>query len=135
MAEFGYDVFTLAELQLQLLHTDATSALRSIIFPGIATAVAALLTLSCLPVMLFAVAAVIEHYGAVPHWASLLIVAASGMLAGVVISLLCVILIRNRLGVLSRSRDEFVRNIRWVKAVLKTGGGASRAARGSVKPR
>ena len=129
MAEFSYDLLTLVELQFQLFQTDAATAVRSAVLPGIAAFIAALLGLSCLPLLLFAAAAALEQYAGAPAWASFLIVAASGMLLGAAICLLSVWLIAQRMHVLSRSREEFIRNIRWVKAVLKTGGGSPHHAR------
>jgi len=129
MAEFGYDVMTLLELQLQLLKTDASSVVRSVIAPGVAVICAAVLAFTSLPLLLFAAASAIHIYAGLPEWSALLIVAGAGFLIAAVVATVSVILIRRHVGVFDRSRDEFIRNVRWVKTVLKTGGGPPKRSR------
>ncbi len=126
MAEFGYDIMTLAELQLQLFKTDASTVLRSVLIP-VAVVVFAIITLfASLPLLLMSGATALHTHGEVPLWAAQLSVGGGALLLSLLMSAFCIFLIQRQMRLFGRSREEFIRNVRWVKAVLKTGGGAPR---------
>lgn len=119
VGEFAHDVFTLAELQGQLFVADVQECSRRVLVPGLALLCGVALGLACLPIALAASALLLVQFFEVSYAVGFLIVVAAG---AVVSALLCVIgllLIRKRVAVLSRSQQELVRNLRWIKKVLQ----------------
>jgi len=124
--DLAHDVIELGELQVSLLKADAADAVKGAITPVILIGVGAVVMLSTLPVLVLSVGYLVaENVTAMSTSASLastagvFVLVFGGMVAG------GAWLLTKRLNVFSRSMEELSRNIRWIKTVLKHGGGAS----------
>jgi uncharacterized membrane protein YqjE len=119
VGEFAHDVFTLAELQAQLLAADVREGSQRVLVPGLALLCGVALGLACLPIALAGLALLIIQVFGTSYAAGFLIVVG---VSAVVSALLCVIglmQIRRHAAVLGRSQQELVRNLRWIKKVLE----------------
>lgn len=115
---FANDVLTLTELQAQLLVADVRECSRRALVPSLALLVGLTLGLACIPVALLTVALGLVQFLETSHFTAFLIVAVAGAIGS---ALLCIFgwrQIRQRAAVLQRSRDELVRNLRWIKRVV-----------------
>ena len=119
VGEFAHDVFTLAELQAQLLAADVRECSQRVLVPGVALLGGVVLGLASLPIALAGLALLIIQVFGTSYAAGFL----SAALVGAVLSaLLCVIglvHVRRQVAVLGRSQQELVRNLRWIKKVLE----------------
>jgi hypothetical protein len=118
-AEFVHDVVTLGELQVSLLKLDVAQMAGRIVVPAIVLAVGAVIVLSCMPILLAAVALTMVE---VWNWSlpqAFFFALGCGLLLGGVASLYGVVAIRRSIAVLERSRNELAQNVSWIKQVLK----------------
>lgn len=117
--EFAHDVFTLAELQTQLLVTDLRECRRRVVVPGLLLVGGGALGLSCIPLALAALALLLIQVFETSYATGVLL----ATIAGATLSaLLCVcgwFLVRQRLSVLRRSQEELRRNWHWIKNGLE----------------
>ncbi len=123
------DALTLAELQGKLLAIDAEDDLRKLIAPAVLLAAGAVMSLSCLPIVLVTIAlGLVEGAGLAPWLAFLIAVAIGAALAAALLAA-GISVLRNKLTFLSRSRAEWQQNVRWFKSVVRRlGSGSSRPA-------
>lgn len=127
VGDFALDVFTLAELQAQLLVVDVQECGHRVLMPSLALLAGGALGLACLPIALAALALWIIQAFATSYAAGFLVAV---MLGAIVSGVLCVMgwwWFRQRLVILRRSQQELVRNLCWVKKVLAR----SRTTRGN----
>jgi len=118
IAEFGNDIATLAELQYKLAMLDMSEATRKALIPLALMVVGASFILGALPVLLFGVAElIVSAFNIRIGWALLLTSVTTIVLAGAVLTI-CALRIPDSLSVFRRSREEFQRNLAWVKTVL-----------------
>lgn len=119
VGEFAHDVFTLAELQAQLLAADVRECGQRVLVPGVVVLCGVVLGLSCFPIALAALALLVIQAFGTSYAAGFL---TAGVLGAVSSALLCIIgclQVRKRAAVLRRSKQELVRNLRWIKKVLE----------------
>ena len=127
LAGLLHDVTTLAELQFKLLSVDAKEASGRAVLPFALLGAAVVFSLSALPLLLIALAQLLrDQAGWPPALATLTAVVIGLIVAGVFAAIGCVRL-RNCLAPLARSRDEFNRNVTWLKTALKRQDGSRRA--------
>jgi uncharacterized membrane protein YqjE len=116
---FAQNVLTLAELQVQLLATDMRECRRNLFAPGLLLFAGAALGMSCIPIALVALALWLSQFFQLSYALGFLLAA----LAGVVVSgLFCSLgwaLLRKHANPLGRSQQELIRNLQWIKNVLK----------------
>ena len=117
--QFAQNVFTLAELQGQLLAADVQECGRRAFVPGLVLIVGAALGLACLPIALAAVALLLVEFLQTSYAVSFLITAAVGAVVSAVLSAIGWFLVRQRVAVFGRSQQELLRNLRWIKKVLE----------------
>ncbi|TVQ01765.1 MAG: phage holin family protein [Planctomycetaceae bacterium] len=118
VGSFASDVFTLTELQSQLVAADTREFARRASVPTLALLGGLALGLACTPMALATAALGLVHFLEFSHFTAFLIVVVAGATCGL---LMCVVgwkLLRQRAAVLQRSRDELIRNLRWVKRVI-----------------
>lgn len=121
IADVAHDLTLLAELQAQLLAADLKQTGRKLALPAGLALVALAIALGSFPVFLLAVAALLVQAG-MALWGALAVAAALGLvLAGVLLGAAW-LGIRSNLKILDRSREEFARNLDWVKNVLRKSG-------------
>jgi uncharacterized membrane protein YqjE len=116
--EFAHDVFILAELQAELFVADMRECGQRVLVPGLVLLGGVALGLACFPIALAALALLLVQVFETSYAVGFLLAFVTG---AVVSSLLCVIgwlKLRARVAVLQRSRQELVRNLRWIKKVL-----------------
>ena len=119
VGEFAHDVLTLAELQAQLLAADVQQCSQRIVVPGTALLAGAALGLACFPVALVGLALLIVQVFETTPAAAFLIVAAIGAITSALVCFISSLRMRKRLAVLARSKQELIRNLRWIKKVLE----------------
>ena len=119
MQEFGHDVFTLAELQAQLLVTDAQECGQRVKVPGLLLLAGLALGPACLPIGLVALALWLVQAFEISYALGFLITAVVGGMLSMLLCGLGWFLVRQRLVVLRRSYVELVRNLGWIKKVLE----------------
>jgi len=118
ITEFGNDIATLAELQYKLAMFDLNEAIGKALIPLALMVVGAMFILGALPVLLFGVAELIAAAFKIGiGWALLLTSVTTIALAGTVFTI-CALRIPNSLSGFRRSREEFQRNLAWVRTVL-----------------
>ena len=119
VGDFAYDVFTLAELQVQLFTSDIQECGRRVLVPGLVLLCGAALGVACFPVALAALALWFIQVFETSYATGFLLATIVGAISSV---LLCVsgwFLVREPLTLLRRSQEELVRNLRWIKKVLE----------------
>jgi hypothetical protein len=121
LAELAHDAVTLLELQAGLLKIDTKEAARKSITGIAAFAVSAGVLLAAAAVALAALGFVLVEQGGFSHAAGFAISAACGAVLGGLLAVLGWLRLRGSLSTISRSRDEFARNVQWFKGVLKQG--------------
>jgi Putative Actinobacterial Holin-X, holin superfamily III len=116
--KFGSDLFELAELQVNLLKTDAKSAVEKSIGSVLLALIGCLSLLGCMPVLFLGAASAIAYFFKLESWAAQLAV-------GCVLSIFSIATIGLSLKRLSdmgkefkRSEEEFTKNLVWAKDVF-----------------
>lgn len=112
------DVADLCELQIELLAVDGKVATRR---SGIAIAlllISAIFALAAITAAVIALAALLHENA---HWtisSSLLAAAGIAAAAGILFTIIGLIVLRKALSALDETRSEFAENLRWIKAVV-----------------
>lgn len=119
LAGLLHDVMTLTELQLKLLAVDAKAAGGRAVVPAILLVVAALFSLSALPLLLVALAQTLRDQAGWPAALATLAAVGVGLLLAAILGGIGYVRLRRVLEPLSRSQDEFNRNVAWLKNALK----------------
>ena len=119
VGEFAHDVFTLAELQAQLLVTDLQECRQRVFVPGMVLLCAAAMGLGCFPVALAALALSLIQVFETSYAAGFLLATIVGAILSALLGVSGWLLVRKRLAVLQRSQQELVRNLHWIKKVLE----------------
>jgi hypothetical protein len=119
MKELSHDAITLAELQGQLLVTEVRQWRQSITLPAVLMGVAALIALGSVPVLLLSLASALVEFGQMSQSLSRLLAAMAGMIVAGFIAVVGRRKLSSASLKLERSREEFQRNLRWIKRVLK----------------
>jgi len=111
------EVWTLAQLQVQMVAAELRQTLRKVIRPLLLLAAGTALLLGCVPVLVLALAALFQQAGLLASAAHLLAalvgMAVAGVLAGAGYYGL-----RNTLGGLTRSREELAENLASLRAAF-----------------
>lgn len=119
VSDFAHDFTALAELQLKLFSVDMTQTVQHLRLPTILAVIAGVLALGTIPVILLGIGYLFVEYAAFSEaWAFLL----TALLSLIVVAILLGIAyarFRGSMSILNRSRDEFVRNVNWIKTVLQ----------------
>ncbi len=115
---FANDVLTLTELQSQLLVADVRECGRRAMAPSLLLLGGLALGLACFPIGLVGVALAIERFLETSLLTAFLIVATGGAICSVLMCIGGCLQVRKHGAVLRRSRDELIRNLRWIKRVV-----------------
>lgn len=115
---FALDVLTLTELQSRLLVADLRECNRRALVPGLVVLCGLTLGLACIPLALVTVALGLVQYLETSQFTAFLIVVVVGAVGSALLCMVGWTKVRRRTAVLGRSRDELVRNLRWIKRVL-----------------
>jgi len=115
---FVSDVLTLAELQSQLLDADVREFAGRGWIPSLVLIGGLALGLASLPIALITMALGLVQWLETSYFTAFLMVAVAAVIGSACMSIVGWIQLRQRTVVLRRSRDEFVRNLCWIKKVL-----------------
>ena len=119
VGEFAHDVLTLAELQAQLFVADAHECGRRVLVPDLVLLCGVVLGLTCLPLALATLALIVIQVFEISYAAGFLIAVVVGAVFSALLCVIGLFQVRESVAVLGRSQQELVRNLRWVKNVLK----------------
>jgi hypothetical protein len=131
VSSLAHDAIELAELQTQLLVLDVKAATAEARASMIFIVVAACLLLGCIPVALFALAEFFVAYFDWSRAASLAVAALIGVVSSAGAAAAAWSRFRIGLDSLKRSREEFSRNLAWIKSNLRR----SKPSPPATKPR
>ena len=118
---FIHDLAVLFELQAKLFVHDLQQTTGQMVLPLALLGVGLVASLCVLPMTMVGVAWFLVDAGMKTGWA---FIASAGIALLVACLFLGIgyLLVRNRVSPLKRSRDEFARNMAWIKNVLKHSG-------------
>jgi hypothetical protein len=129
VAEFGENLLNLAELQSRLAAIELRQNLQAARIGGTVIACGAVLALAAIPVVLAGIAELLVSYAGMNRGVALLTVS----VATLAISGTCIALAVGRLRASGMgfplTREEFSRNINWIRTVLVHSGRSVRARR------
>jgi hypothetical protein len=124
LAEFGNDIATLAELQAQLALLDLKESTTRATVPLSLVAFGVAVILASLPVALLGVAHLVAAALAIKLGWALLLSAGGAVALGAGIATVAAAQLRRSFESFRRSRDEFSRNLAWIRTVLRYSGRA-----------
>jgi hypothetical protein len=119
MGELTHDIVSLAELQLELFRIDCRKGLKRILSPVALLLVAGIVAVGTVSIALMLVAEFLTQTAGLSRAAAFSIAAMSGFIAAVAIGVVGWSYLRGVVGVFERSREEFTRNMTWIKHALK----------------
>jgi hypothetical protein len=122
VCDLTHDVIELSELQTRLLLLDIKKSTQRTRTCLILAVVAACLLLGSIPVALYALARVFVEFLEWPESASFGLAALIGLVIAAIIGGAAYAIVKSGLFSLDRSREEFSRNIAWIKMTLKDRG-------------
>ena len=118
LGELGGDVATLAELQAKLTLIDAKEAGERATRPTIVLTVSAAVLLASLPVLLIGLAFAMAAALGISQGIALLITGAVVAAIAGAIAFISLRELTHSFESFRRSREEFVRNVNWIRTVL-----------------
>lgn len=126
VADVLHDITELTELQAKLLLADTNAAARRLAISGILTVIGLCLALGCCQVGLLAIAFGLHELTGIALSVALAISALGMLCVAGVLTVFAWRRLRKSFDAFSRSRNEFSRNVTWVKQSLKCRGQRSR---------
>lgn len=119
LGELAHDAVTLADLQVELLKTELRNEVGGTVKSVLLLVFAVVVILGCVPVLLMSLAYALVELADFSQALSLLIATLVGLVIAGSLAALGWRKLRNDSITLQRSRDEFSRNVDWIKQVLK----------------
>jgi hypothetical protein len=131
-SDLAHDVVELGELQAQLLKLDLAAAWQRTRNGVILLVIGGCLLLGCIPILWLTIAEALVEFAEWSRTASLAVAGLIGLAIAGAIAGAAWMKLKKMLEKFNRSRDDFVRNVAWVKSTLKgqvasKGHGSSRA--------
>ena len=120
-SRFAEDLTSLTELQLRLLAVDVRDAKQR---SGVAAALlvgGGILMLGCIPVLLLGIAQLLIEFAQWPASGAYACVSVAGLLIGGGVGYAGWRKLMSAAGTLSRSREELVETLQWIKRALRPG--------------
>jgi hypothetical protein len=129
LADFGDDLLNLAELQAHLAAIELRQNLQAARIGSVVIACGAVLAMAAIPIALAGIAELLVSYAGMNRGIALIAVS----VATLAIAGICIALAIGRLRAADMgfplTREEFTRNINWVRTVLLYSGRSARARR------
>jgi len=120
MGDVAHNVLALSELQAELFRLDAREAVTRLVVPIVLLAAAGAIALETIPVLVLLLAQVLVVAASLPTWLAMLIAVLVGFAAAAIVGFAGWHLLRAPFRAFQRSRDEFRRNVEWLKnAILR----------------
>ncbi len=119
VGEFSSDFISLAELQVQLLATDARECRQNLLPPFLLLIIGSTLAIACFPIGLTSLAFCFIQVFGLSQAVGFLLAALVGMFMSAAILTACWLLVRKRANPFARSHQEFTPNVHWIKKVLQ----------------
>jgi uncharacterized membrane protein YqjE len=116
---FARDVSTLADLQLKLFSSDLQETLSRMAVPLFLVVASSVMAAAALPLILVGFAFLIVYYA---DWAiawSMLVIAVGTTLVAAITGAIAYRSLRRSVKALDRSKQELLRNVNWIKMVLR----------------
>jgi uncharacterized membrane protein YqjE len=111
------DIAELAELQCELARADLADSIRRMVQPAIVLMIGVLLLAAGFPVLLVAIAAVLNQFAGLSVPLAMGIASLVGFVIGSVLTVLASRWLRNAVGTFERSKTELRRNVAWLKSL------------------
>jgi hypothetical protein len=118
VSEFVGDFSTLAELQIKLTEVDAKEALQRASMPTVGLVIVTAVLMGTLPVLLIGLGFVLATALGISQGAGLLIVGLIVAALAAVLGWFALAAFLKSFESFRRSREEFVRNVNWIRTVL-----------------
>jgi len=118
LADLINDFATLGELQAELAAVDIKESAARAVFPVVVAVSALALVVASLPVILLGVAHVLSRAVNLQLGWAILLTGLAALVAGGLLALVYYKRVTTSLEPLRRSREEFIRNLSWVRTVL-----------------
>jgi len=118
IAEFGNDIMTLAELQVQLARYDLRECLGRALIPLGLVAAGLVVLLGTVPVTLLGVAALLATVLKISSGAAMLLTAVVVLILALIVMTVAVLRLIPSFNSFRRSQEEFSRNLAWIRTVV-----------------
>jgi hypothetical protein len=118
VGEFVGDFSSLAELQLKLAEVDAKETLQRASMPTVGLVIVAAVLMGTVPVLLIGLGFVLATAMGISQGAALLIVGLIVAALAAVLGWFALVAFLKSFESFRRSREEFVRNVNWIRSVL-----------------
>jgi hypothetical protein len=125
-SELAHDVVELAELQTQLLKLDVAASWHRMRTGVVLLVIGLCLLLGCIPVIWLAIAESLVEFADWSRTAALAVACLVALLAAGTFVLIAWQRLKSMLDAFDRSREEFNRNLAWIKSSLRQKPAASR---------
>jgi len=122
LAEFSGNLVTLSELQGKLAAIELRHCIKEATWPAAMIAVACVIALGSLPVLLIGVAEWLVRALGITHASALLLSGVGALLIAAILIGVAIPMLRRSFTHFQHTRDEFRRNIAWIKTVLTHSG-------------
>ncbi len=119
MGDLTHDIVSLAELQFELFRNDCREGMKGLLVPVVLLLVAGIVALGTVPIALLLVAEILIQVAGLSRASALSIAALSGLIGAVVLGVVGWSQLRGVGRVFQRSREEWIRNLNWIKLALK----------------
>jgi hypothetical protein len=119
MGELTHDIVSLAELQFELFSNDCRKGLKGLLIPVALLLVAGIVAIGTVPMVLILMAELLTQVAGLSRAAAFSIAALSGFSVAVALGVVGWSYTRGVGRVFKRSREEWTRNMTWMKHALK----------------
>jgi uncharacterized protein YacL len=124
VSQVAHDVVELAELQVALLKTEVQGWWKQFIMPVVLATSASVILICCLLLLMASAALQLAESTDLSLALSVLLTACGGMIIALILAVVGYSIVKKARGPLEESKLELSRNLRWIKAALKSTGRA-----------
>ena len=119
MGELTHDIVSLAELQFELFRIDCREGIKRMLIPVALLLVAGIVAVGTVPIALLFIVELLTQAAGLSRAVALSIAAFFGFIVVVVMGVVGWSCMRRIVRVFDRSREEWARNMTWIKHALK----------------
>jgi hypothetical protein len=119
MGDLTHDIVSLAELQFELVRNDYRAGMKGLLAPVVLLLVAGVMALGTVPIALLLLAEILIQVGGLSRASAFSIAAAGGFISATALGVVGWSQLRGIGRVFRRSREEWIRNLNWIKLALK----------------